>query len=394
MSYATIIPHIVLLALNPENYEKSDGGGIFQIGNSIEGTIEEVVQGIIHYFDGENITIIGIGERLHSAKPLVYMFIPFILPALAKAGFKQLLCELIYEDAEGEIKDIYGMLNKHAKESTEEKIRLVKDTILGDPRKFHVLNLQCEELERDDSYYKPYDLFLLIVRAHELGVKLYGMGGISKDIRKVRGTDEELYQIGDSMRRQVKRLTKNGKLIIYAGDAHVSCKGLDMTLLQYEEPQRIVVGIELYNDLKQNYINLTLFCGTEKFVDKEAEEFLDKGREFYKEELRTLKVGMARPIVITEEDQHRIILIYNNNNDIPAGSTKSNNKSRRFTLSGSAVMVDAEQKNKESASELPESANIPVEIAATTGDAAGKEEESASSKLGRIYLGLIAGLRT
>ena len=290
---------------------------ITPLKNSIEGTIEAVIQGVINYFSSLNIAVIGVGERLHIALPLVYVFIPYFLPALTKLGFKQLLFELLYADTKDELKDVYGMLNKHAKEPTEEKIRLLKDIILGDPRRFRVLNLQYRELEAKDSYYRPYNLLLLIVRAYELGVKLYGIVN-SKEMQKVNNDEEEMYLIGESGRKQAEILKLNGKLIVYGGDAHVGCKALNFVVGGFDNPERIVFGADLFSagemNKKYKYINLTILCGTEKIFDKAPDAFLEAGRNFYKKEFRTLKPGMARAILITAEDEHRIILLYNNTN--------------------------------------------------------------------------------
>ncbi|MFC1787434.1 hypothetical protein ACFLY8_05335 [Halobacteriota archaeon] len=302
MSYSKIIPHIVLLALNPENYEKYDGGGIFQIGNSIEGTIEEMVQAIIQYIITEGIKVVGIGER-HRTFALRHVALPWIIPALAKRGFKILLVEHIFRDiSDKELKIVYEELSTYSlRDTMDTKVRAFRDFILKNSSDLHKLYLNYSQIRYDrDSQ------LALIIKAYELEIQLEGMVE-SHEVRS--GMLQNMINTKNGGEKEVQRLKKLGNLMIFCGDYHLTCLPIRSSEL-IPDTKPIMFGNVLFGDRDCPYLNLSIVNGTEEDIIKNRAAFGEMGYQFYINELETLPLGMAKVCLIRDENQHRILFMY------------------------------------------------------------------------------------
>ena len=177
-SAAQVTP-IDRLENNPANLTDREGSMLGPQSSGILGNsqypLSALVDATVQYCEEKGITIIGIGERAHRALALIYMFIPYMLPAFAKIGYRQLVIEFLFRNTESELESVYEILEKHSSDSREEKIALLRHIILEDASRFPGLNYNCRRLDKPQSAYKSDVLLLLIVTAQELGVKLYGM---------------------------------------------------------------------------------------------------------------------------------------------------------------------------------------------------------------------------
>jgi hypothetical protein len=294
-------------------WERASGSATFELNDrGITGSLEELVNAFVHYCEGkEHINTIGIGERMHGTGVLEDVLVPYLLPALARAGYKQLLMEAILRDAEPELELAYGMLDGYRRSTRNERVDLLRTRITAQPS-FTKLKINYEGLLAG-AY--GIDILLPIVTAHELGIRLHGMiywnQCVADDYEMAR-------RIADGGRERALRLKKNGKLLIYAGDVHVVAKQLQFILVSpdYKNPTTLSFGAELLNDPEVNYMNLTILGGTVESIKNAYTDtrrlFELSGYKFYLKMFGDLKAGMARYIHVEEEGTLRGILLYNN----------------------------------------------------------------------------------
>jgi hypothetical protein len=273
----------------------------------------DLVRGFVEYCETKGINCIGVGERMHGDGSLVELFVQFLLPALANVGYKTLIIEAIFRNAEPELVSIYKILDGCTQHSLYERANLLKGILLMENPSFPILKFNYTGLL--NGTYK-INILPLIVKAHASGVRMYGC----VNHNQVVNDEAEMSQIiADGGREQAMRLKNNGKLLIYTGDAHVISNQNDIVFLNpaHKTPSRISFGKQLYGDESINYLHLTLLCGTTDSLlrannNPKALVFSKGGIKYYLERFTGLEPGWARYNLVEQEEQHRGILLYNN----------------------------------------------------------------------------------
>lgn len=249
---------------------------------------------------------------MHGDGTLRDVFVAHLLPAFAKVGYKLLLTEAIFRDAEREAELVCQLLDGLSQYSLDRRINFVRETI-NRGSTFPVLKFNWTGLL--SGAYK-IDILPLIVATQAAGVKLYGMFSSNQLV-----TDEYVMPqiIADGGRQQVHRLRKQGKLLIYCGDMHVTSRQLEGVYLnpKYKTPSKLSFGPELYRDEETRFIHLTVLSGTVDSLKKASSGqnnrvFEQGGLNFYLERLTGLRPGMARFNLVEQEGERTGILLYNN----------------------------------------------------------------------------------
>ena len=274
----------------------------------------ELIHTIVDDCERRRIKCLGIGERLHGTGVYEFIFIPHLIPALAKAGYKNLISEYIFSDTQHELESLYSVLDDWKQYPVDEKITRL-DKILRETRAYPILTYNYELLL--SGSYKE-NILRLIIAAHLYGIEIYGMLG-SSQVRNDQFVRAQL--IADGGRAQMRRLKKNGKLMIYGGDMHLIAKQLQIILSdnRFKDPGNLSFGWELYNDVEVKYFHLTLLCGTEESIKKANSDpknpnFEKGGYQYYLDRFSGLKPGMARYDFVEQEGERRGLLVYNNSN--------------------------------------------------------------------------------